>query len=405
MNQGIIAALLSVLFYLTSLFTGGQAQPVKSIDPPLTQQSYIVLGQVGTISADRVTIRHSPSTDGKPLGTVTRDTKVTILDETANWYKIRPSIGTDGWVPNYAVNMDKLERSAVAQELLGIYPGGDLAYDSLLENGQKLTGIASLGWKLDSYGELAVTTDFDYEEMGRSLYFAGNQEMETYVNITISASPTRLLSMPSLQEKSIQQIVGTLEEWGLKGVLIDIAYVPGEEQDQLFDFVGKLTRQLQQDGLQANLALPWNANIDYVAASQSVDHLILKYALDSDGAKPGPLEPLPQVEAMLQDITSNLSADKVILSISTGGIQWSRTGVPTPLSHREILELAARQGASVRWDTESKTPYFQYGAGEEVWFENRYSLKYKIDLVEKYNLGGLALRNLGQEDADVWTHL
>lgn len=405
MNQGIIAALLSVLFYLTSLFTGGQAQPVKSIDPPLTQQSYIVLGQVGTISADRVTIRHSPSTDGKPLGTVTRDTKVTILDETANWYKIRPSIGTDGWVPNYAVNMDKLERSAVAQELLGIYPGGDLAYDSLLENGQKLTGIASLGWKLDSYGELAVTTDFDYEEMGRSLYFAGNQEMKTYANITISASPTRLLSMPSLQEKSIQQIVGTLEEWGLKGVLIDIAYVPGEEQDQLFDFVGKLTRQLQQDGLQANLALPWNANIDYVAASRSVDHLILKYALDSDGAKPGPLEPLPQVEAMLQDITSNLSADKVILSISTGGIQWSRTGVPTPLSHREILELAARQGASVRWDTESKTPYFQYGAGEEVWFENRYSLKYKIDLVEKYNLGGLALRNLGQEDADVWTHL
>ncbi|HBG01979.1 MAG TPA: glycoside hydrolase, partial [Firmicutes bacterium] len=57
--------------------------------------------------------------------------------------------------------------------------------------------------------------------------------------------------------------------------------------------------------------------------------------------------------------------------------------------------MAAKQGASVKWDTDSKTPYFIYNGGE-VWFENRYSLKNKIDLAEDFNLGGLALQNLGQ---------
>ena len=48
------------------------------------------------------------------------------------------------------------------------------------------------------------------------------------------------------------------------------------------------------------------------------------------------------------------------------------------------------------------TPYFHYGNGGEVWFENRYSLKHKLELVAKYQLGGAALANLGQEDPELW---
>ena len=405
MNQGIFAALLSVLFYLTSLFSGGQAQPVKSYDPPMAQQSYAILGQGGTITAERVTIRHSPSTDGKPLGTVTASTKVTVLDEVQNWYKIRPSAGPDGWVPNYALNLEQIERAEPSQEILAFYSGGELAYDSLLENGSKLTGLVSLGWKLDSYGGLTVTSGFDPEEMGRSLYFAGNQEMDTFANVSLGASPTPLLKMPSLAEKSIQQILSAVQEWGLKGVLINIDYLPGPEQEQLFSFIERLAAELQSEGLKAMLALPWDASLDYKTASQTVDFIILKHMLEPSPTRPGPIEPLPQMEAMLSEITKVIPANQVILRISTGGIKWTRSGMPEVIAHQDVLELAARQGANIRWDGESRTPYFQSDLGQEVWFENRYSLKYKIDLAKKYNLGGLAVQDLGQEDGDIWTHL
>jgi len=66
------------------------------------------------------------------------------------------------------------------------------------------------------------------------------------------------------------------------------------------------------------------------------------------------------------------------------------------------MELAAQEGVSVKWHSQYKVPYFSYGNGNQVWFENRYSTKYKLDLVKKYDLAGIALWRLGQEDPAVW---
>ncbi len=402
MNQGIVAAILSILLYLSSLLSGGQSQPIRPVDPPLQQQSYIVLGQIGTVLADRVTVRHSPNPDGRPLGTVMRNTTITILDQSDTWYKIRPSIGAEGWVPDYAITIAKVQRPADKQELLAFYPGGEWAYDSLLANGTKLTGIAPLGWRLDSYGGLIA--NFDPEEMGRSLFFAGNQEMDTYANIDINASPSRLLSTSHLRQNSIAQLRKILEEWGLKGVLFNIAYVPADEQTELFGFMEQVASSLRQEGIKTIVALPWDSTIDYAGAAEAVDYIVLESAPVAV-SKPGPIADITRVETMLQAVTPLVPPEKIVLVVSTGGRHWSRTGLPSPLSHTDGLELAAREGASVRWDTSSKTPYFQYGGGNEVWFENRYSIKYKIDLVQEYDLGGLALRDLGQEDSAIWSIL
>lgn len=403
MNQGIIAAILSILLYLSSLLSGGQGQPIRPVDPPLEQQSYVVLGQIGTILADQVTVRHSPNPNGKPLGTVMRNTTITILDQSDNWYKIRPSMGAEGWVPDYAVTVGKIQRSESKQELLAFYPGGEGAYESLLANGSKLTGIAPLGWQLDSYGGLRA--EFDPEEMGRSLFFAGNQEMDTYANVVVYSNPSRLLSTSNLRQNSITQFKEVLKEWGLKGVLLNIAYVPEEEQTDLIGFLGQLALSLRHEGLKTIIALPWDSSIDYATAAETVDHIVLESALPVAAKEPGPVAAITRVETMLKEVISLIPAEKIILAVSTGGHHWSRTGLPSPLSHGDVLELAANQGASVKWDADSKTPYFQYGGGSEVWFENRYSVKYKVDLVQEYNLGGLALRDLGQEDSAIWPTL
>ena len=207
MNQGIIAAVLSILFYLTSLLSGGQGQAIQPAEPPVTQQSYTVIGQAGTVVADRITVRHSPSADGKPLGTVSRNTSLTILDQSGSWYKIRPRLGTEGWVPDFAVAVRDVQRQETDFRILGFYPGGDEAYESLIENGAKLSGIAPLGWRLDSYGQLSADPGFAPEEVGRSLYFAGNQKMDTFAHVQVGASPSPLLSDEKLQADSIRQFL------------------------------------------------------------------------------------------------------------------------------------------------------------------------------------------------------
>jgi spore germination protein len=38
----------------------------------------------------------------------------------------------------------------------------------------------------------------------------------------------------------------------------------------------------------------------------------------------------------------------------------------------------------------------------QVWFENSRSLAYKLDLVNKYDIKGVAIWRLGQEDPGYW---
>jgi spore germination protein YaaH len=282
--------------------------------------------------------------------------------------------------------------------ILGYYIPGEQAYGSMLEHSTKLTAAAPLGWTLDSYGGLSA--DFDPQEMGRSLYFAGNQELETFAHVQVASHPTRLLTSSYLKQNTISQLVSTVEEWGLKGILLNIAYVPGAEQPELFAFLESLSAELQAKGLRTLVGLPLSADIDYQAASGSVDYVVLYSALQKDG--PGPLAALPELESQLSAITQAIDSRKIILALSTSALDWSRTGSAQVLSHGEVLELAAQQGAKVRWDPVSMTPYFHYGNGGEVWFENRYSLKHKLELVAKYQLGGAALANLGQEDPELW---
>ncbi len=118
--------------------------------------------------------------------------------------------------------------------------------------------------------------------------------------------------------------------------------------------------------------------------------------------EPGPSAAQPELDRMLAEVTQAVQAGKIILALPTSGLDWPRAGQARVLSHAEVMELAAAQGAKIRWDSASLTPYFQYGNGREVWFENRYSLKQKLELVSKYKLAGTALVNLGQEDPAVW---
>lgn len=400
MNQGIIVAILSFVFYLTNLLGGGQSQPIEPLNLPVEQQSYTVLGQMGKILADGVTIRRSPLNEGEPLGTVSSDDSVTILAKSGNWYKIRSGLGAEGWIPEYALTIQAIQPKNPETLVLGFYPMGVEAQNSLMEHGSTLTGLVPLGWTLDSYG--GIHADFDPEAMGKSLYFAGNQEVETFAHLAVSKAPTQLLTSPSLQQKTISNLIQLIQDWGLKGVFIDLSFLPASGDDQLFAFLETLQVNLGEKGLKSMLAVPWQEGFPYKKAAATSDFLVLKAILDPLRVSARPLASAEELEAILKTLTAQIEPKKLIVALNTGGYVWPRAGLPTALSHVEILELAASKGASIRWDTASKSPFFNYDNGYEVWFENRYSMKYKFDLVKSYNLAGLALLTLGDEDPEIW---
>lgn len=400
MGQGVIVAVLSLLFYLTNLLGGSLGQPVVPKQVPTQEQSYFILGQTGKVLTD-MTIRNQPQSDASPVTTAQAEWSVTILDKTTGWYKIRLDSGFEGWVPQYAISVSQVQPRSTQKTVMGLYPTNNKAYESLLAHSSQLTVVAPQGWQLNSYGELL--SNFDGETMGKALYFAGNQQLETYAQIAFLQSPSRLLANNYLQEQSYLNIAQTLHEWGLKGVLLDFQYSPkGDEQLQVSQYINDLSAKLGAQNLGVHLALPWDEDLDYQVLAENVDYLILKTALQKEQLEPSPLQPVNELGEILADITQQVEPRKIIITLATGALDFPRSGLPTSLSHDQVLELAAKQGATIKWDSKQQAPYFNYGTGRTVWFENHYSLKPKLDLVKRHKLAGVAIADLGLEDQDIW---
>ena len=84
---------------------------------------------------------------------------------------------------------------------------------------------------------------------------------------------------------------------------------------------------------------------------------------------------------------------------SNYGYDWPQAGIASARTYDQTMQLAAQlKGTNIKWHNEHKVPYFTYGSNRQVWFENRYSIKYKLELVNQYKLHGIALWRLGQED-------
>ncbi|NLJ80274.1 MAG: SH3 domain-containing protein [Firmicutes bacterium] len=400
MAKGLVVAILSILFYLSNLLGGGQG-PVRTADPPSEQQSYVVLGQTAYITAEKAIVRRGPHSGDTPVGTVAKGAAVTILDQKGNWRRIRYAPGADGWIPSYVLEFTETPQRGQDQIVLAHFPADPPAIESLLENGGSLTGIAPWGWHLDSYGNLS--TSFQPEVLGKHLYFAGNQKLKTYALVRLDASPVKLLENEYLQEKTAREILESIKEWGLKGVYLDLNYIPREEE-KLGNFLKNLKALLDPEGFQTLLALPMEglSGKSGSALSSAADYLIVKTGGKPERDGPGPLASYPVIKESLKDILKRIPGEKLILGLRPGGFDWARMGAPAELSYQEIMQLAARRGASVKWDAESRSPYFQYGTGHEVWFENRYSLKHKLDLIHDFGLAGIAFLRLGQEDPEIW---
>ena len=427
MGQKIVIAVLTILFYITSLLGGNtnttDNNSLRSYTPSSQQEKQLssIIGQTALVLGDKVTVRSGPGTDYLAISSVNKGLEVTLLEAKNEWYKVRFAPGQDGWIAGYLLNVipnyGHTGKSDSSKVILGYYLLNNQSYESMLENSDVLTAIAPWSWALDSYGGLHA--EFDEETFGKTLLFAGNKGLETYALIHNlqngyfdSQTASNLLNSPIGQERAINNIYQTLLDWGVKGINIDLENVPAQDRQLLTDFVRKLAEKLRTANLTTTIAVPaktaddpyndFSGAYDYQALGQYVDYMVIM-AYDQHYSKgdPGPVSSIEWVDKVIDFALSQTSSDKIVLGIPGYGYNWSKTG-GTGVTYQQAMELAAEEGVSVKWHSQYKVPYFHYGNGNEVWFENRYSTKYKLDLVKKHDLAGIALWRLGQEDPGIW---
>jgi spore germination protein YaaH len=135
----------------------------------------------------------------------------------------------------------------------------------------------------------------------------------------------------------------------------------------------------------------------------------------------GPVSPIEgpgsDVSETINDFLTKVPPNKIILGVPYYGYNWlveddseyskrvegsDENGFSGAQAYQEVLETIIEVNPEIKWNKEGKSPYFTYVSPETehlrtAYYENAESLKYKYDLVQKYNLGGVGIWALGYD--------
>jgi spore germination protein len=408
-NQGIIAVILSIVFYLTSLLGGSgtqQTTPNHQFFQAEQQVASSVMGRRAVTLGDNISLRSGPDVKYPSVTALKGGAEVTVLQAENGWYKVRYAPGRDAWIPGSSVALkDSQDEEGQETMVLGYYFLGGESFTAMLEHGQALTSISPWSWALTANGSLAG--DFDPKALGESLLFAGNHGLKTYALVHAAGEEQleALLTSTDAQHLAVANIKRALKEWGVHGVHLHLTEVPTELKGEFTAFIENLGDALSHSGLETSVAVPAAGGgeaYDYAALAQHVDFIVLlAYGQHGPGTTPGPIASAEWVEEVVQRAVSQVDPQKLVLAIPSYGYNWPEAGGAHTITHSEAVELAATEGIKIRWHSQYKTPYFTHNGGE-AWFENRFSVQAKLQIVSEYGLKGVALWPLGQEDEGIW---
>jgi len=245
-----------------------------------------------------------------------------------------------------------------------------------------------------------------------------------------------IMASPDLRGEHVDAILEMVESGHYDGVDIDYGALDPLRKDGFSDFIAGLSEQLHRRRLVLTLTAPlpvqqgnaWDTGAyDWARLSQVAD--AIEIAPEAD-----PSRYFERTGAAIQYLIdeAKIAPAKLILRISPLGVEKGGEGIRS-LTALEALAIAGavsadktdeiRAGQAVQikgtnvdkadgasgivWDDQSAAVSFSYaGLGGErtVWVENAFSVGFKLELVERFGLGGLAIDDVSDSvgAADIW---
>lgn len=285
-----------------------------------------------------------------------------------------------------------------------------------------LTFLSSFSYHAGADGNLTLLDDINIRDMAK------NQGVGTLMVVT-NMGPSSfdgeiahsILSDENVHDILIQNILDVAKDRGFYGVNIDFEYINPEDKDLYNNFIKKLSEILHLNNLLLSTSLApkvykeqpgilYEAH-DYEFHGKYADYVILMtYEWGYSYGPPMAVAPLNQVERVLNYAVTEIPSEKILMGIPNYGYDWTlpyqqgRRAIS--ISNSEAVELARSKGATIEFDNIAMAPYFNYtdesGNEHVVWFEDARSIEAKLNLVEKYNLGGVSYWNINKMFNQNW---
>lgn len=364
------------------------------------------------------------------LADVAKGTELTLIEELDNWSQVATPDGFNGYVSKEdltAPEEKKVEYDGSYKEaftsltrdhkinLAWHQVTSEDANAGLAQTLESITGINVISptWfsVTGAEGTISSLASADYVNLAHE---KGLEVWGLIDNFNKDVSTLEALSNRTSREHIIQKLIEEAARVGLDGINVDFEALTQEEAPHFIQFIRELSISCRKNNLVLSVDNPvpqftsfYNRKEQGIVADYVI---IMGYDEHTDGTEEaGSVASLPFVEEGIQQTLKEVPKNKVINGVPFYTRLWFTDNAGTVTSEIMGMEQASKivkeMGMEMYWNKEVSQNYAELSTDNglyQMWLEDEQSLDAKMQLVQKYGLGGVAEWKLGFERADVW---
>ncbi|MGE5633364.1 MAG: glycosyl hydrolase family 18 protein [Caulobacteraceae bacterium] len=236
-----------------------------------------------------------------------------------------------------------------------------------------------------------------------------------------SSRTSLVLNNAVLRSKLENDIISKAKQYRIDGINIDFENMYTKDKIVFTQFMKELSQKAKANNLVLSVDVSvitsnsnWSECFDRAALAKVVDYMaVMAYDQHWDGSPvSGSVAQLSWVEDSVKRILQEVPRGKLLLGVPFYTRLWKEvyvngklTVTSTAISMEKAERIIADNNAVKTWDAVSGQYYATYksgGATYKIWLEDERSIQMKAQLVNKYQLAGIASWKYGLEKPAVW---
>ncbi len=285
-----------------------------------------------------------------------------------------------------------------------------------------LTYLSIFSYEVREDGSLSTVNDQPLINAARQANVAPLMVITNLTEGGFSSDLARtILTNTQVQDRLLENVTRTLRSKNYFGLDIDFEYIYPENREDYNNFLRRVSETLRPLGYTITTALAPKISSDqegllyeahdYAVHGQLADHIIIMtYEWGYTYGPPMAVAPLNEVRRVLNYAVTVIPREKILMGIPNYGYDWTLpyaegTAART-VSNTGAVDLAARVGAVIQYDTTAQAPFFYYydsnGRRHVVWFEDARSIEAKLRLANQFRLGGVSYWTINRYFPQNW---
>lgn len=375
-------------------------------------------------------IRYRGGIKSDILTDVAKGTELTLIEELDNWSQVATSDGFNGYVSKEDLTAPEEKKAeydgSYKEEFTSLTRDHKInlawhqvtsedANAGLAQTLENITGINVISptWfsVTGAEGTISSLASADYVNLAHE---KGLEVWGLIDNFNKDVNTLDTLSNRTSREHLIQKLIEEAVRVGLDGINVDFEALTQEEAPHFIQFIRELSISCRKNNLVLSVDNPvpqftsfYNRKEQGIVADYVI---IMGYDEHTDGTEEaGSVASLPFVEEGIQQTLKEVPKNKVINGVPFYTRLWFTDNAGTVTSEIMGMDQASKivteMGMEMYWNKDVSQNYAELSTDNglyQMWLEDEQSLDAKMQLVQKYELGGVAEWKLGFERADVW---